>query len=323
MTADVYKTLIARYRPDDYFTTFPKPRFQLFCDKLQSLIPACTCGPPAAARGRLTRIGTCTSSQSPSGTRRQWCGRWPKANEFHADVEEYDKETAHTPRDPSVTFLYHEGEGHTGEHPGSCFGCGMEIAEALRRLGLGTISTSDLPLSDSMNMDTPVVAASLISDAMMSQSFTTTWLPTHPAVHRQPPPPQLASLTMSKGEVGKRKRRTPIEECLHAVPDHLCGLVIGKDGHTIREIKTISGASVYKQHSPPQYPACLFLPSVGLELRLWRPSASFVRSLAQRLRLVEYSLETGPELAKAFDDMKGKEDGDLHIIADEAGPDDR
>lgn len=44
---------------------------------------------------------------------------------------------------------------------------------------------------------------------------------------------------------------------------------------------------------------------------------------ADRLRLVEYSLETGPELAKALDDMKGKEDDALHIIADEAGPDDR
>lgn len=110
----------------------------MFCDKLQSLVPrlhlwAASCRQGAAHPDWDVHVFT-KPFRYPASVVREVA----QANEFHADVEEYDKETAQTPRDPSVTFLYHEGEGHTGEHPGSCFGCGMEIAMALRRLGLGT-----------------------------------------------------------------------------------------------------------------------------------------------------------------------------------------
>ena len=38
---------------------------------------------------------------------------------------------------PSVVQVYHHGDGHTSRHPVDCVQCGHDVADLLRRLGVG------------------------------------------------------------------------------------------------------------------------------------------------------------------------------------------
>ena len=57
---------------------------------------------------------------------------WPR------DIRDYSDSGLPAPGDgPSVIQLHHRGYGHRGRHPVDCDQCGRNVADTLRRIGVG------------------------------------------------------------------------------------------------------------------------------------------------------------------------------------------
>ncbi len=62
----------------------------------------------------------------------------PELDERSDDIHGYSDSGLPAPGDgPSVIELHHDGDGHRGRYPVDCDRCGRDVADTLRRIGVG------------------------------------------------------------------------------------------------------------------------------------------------------------------------------------------
>ena len=62
----------------------------------------------------------------------------PELDDWSGVIRGYSDSGLPALRDgPSVIELYHGGDGHRGRHPVDCDQCGRDVADTLRRIGVG------------------------------------------------------------------------------------------------------------------------------------------------------------------------------------------
>ena len=62
----------------------------------------------------------------------------PELDEWSHVIRGYSDSGLPAPGDgPSVIELHHDGYGHSGQYPVDCVQCGRDVADTLRRIGVG------------------------------------------------------------------------------------------------------------------------------------------------------------------------------------------